>query len=244
MPKYQVREGAESYGHAVGVLLLDCSEPFIPGDVANATTYPYPVLFRTVPGLTIDAALSGDPELEAAVVEAASELERHGVRGITSNCGFLLHYQEAVAAAVGVPVLLSSLLQLPVIAASLGPEQAIGVVTASSRRLGNDLLRRSGVTAETVLHVAGLEGWPEFKRSMLDECGVLDSDRLREETVAVARGLAERHPEIGAILFECAVLPPYAHAVQEATGLPVFDFVTMIDYLHAGSHRQSYHGAY
>ena len=244
MPKYQVREGAESYGHTVGVLLLDCSEPFIPGDVANATTYPYPVLFRTVPGLTIEAALSGDPELEEAVVEGALELERHGVRGITSNCGFLLHYQEAVAAAVGVPVLLSSLLQLPLIAASLGPEQAIGVVTANSRRLGNDLFRRSGVKAETVLHVAGLEEAPEFKRSMLDQCGMLDSDRLREETVEVARGLADRHPEIGAILFECAVLPPYAHAVQAATRLPVFDFVTMIDYLHAGSHRQSYHGAY
>jgi len=244
MPRYEVREGAESYGHAIGVLLLDCSEPFIPGDVANATTYAYPVLFRTVPGLTIDAALSGDPDLEGPVVEAALELERQGVRGITSNCGFLLHYQEAVAAALGIPVFMSSLLQLPVIAASLGPDQAIGVVTANSRRLGNDLMRRSGVKAETVLHVAGLEEAPEFKRSMLDECGVLDSERLQEETVGVARGLVERHPEIGAILFECAVLPPYARAVQEATRLPVFDFVTMIDYLHAGSHRRRFEGAY
>jgi hypothetical protein len=244
MPKYQVRQGAESYGHAVGVLLLDCSEPFIPGDVANATTYAYPVLFRTVPGLTIDAAMSGDPDLEGPVVEAALELERQGVRGITSNCGFLLHYQEAVAAAVQIPVLMSSLLQLPVIAASLGPDKAIGVVTANSRRLGNELLIRAGLPAEAPIHIAGLEEAPEFQSSMLDECGVLDSDRLQEETVEVAQALVERHPEIGAILFECAVLPPYARAVQAATRLPVFDFVTMIDYLHAGSHRQSYQGAY
>jgi hypothetical protein len=28
------------------------------------------------------------------------------------------------------------------------------------------------------------------------------------------------------------MLPPYGAAVQEATGLPVFDYVTMIDYVH------------
>lgn len=244
MPRYQVREGAQAYGHAIGVLLLDCVEPFIPGDVGNATSYAYPVLYRTVPGLSIDAALSGDPDCEQAVVAAALALEQQGVRGITSNCGFLIHYQDAVTRAVEVPVLLSSLLQLPIIARSIGGARSIGVITADAKRLGNRLFALAGAPPETELHVAGLEERPEFRAAMLDETGALDSDRLEQETVEAAGELARAHPDMGAILFECAVLPPYARAVQEATRLPVFDFLTMIDALHAGTHRHAYHGGY
>lgn len=244
MPVHQVRQGAESYGHAIGIILLDTVEPFIPGDVGNASTFDFSLLYRAVPGLTVDASLSGDPEREESVVEAAVELERQGVRAISSNCGFLLHYQDAVAAAVSVPVFMSSLLQLPLIAASVGPERGIGVITADATRLGNSLLARAGAPADAPIHVAGMEDKPEFRASMLDETGVLDSDKLEQETVEAAEELIERHPGIGAILFECAVLPPYARAVQDATGLPVFDFVTMIDYVHAATHRPAYTGAY
>lgn len=244
MPVYQARQGAESYGHAIGMILLDTVEPFIPGDVGNASTFDFSLLYRAVPGLTVDASLSGDPEREESVVEAAVELERQGVRAISSNCGFLLHYQDAVAAAVRVPVFMSSLLQLPLIAASVGPERGIGVITADATRLGNSLLARAGAPADAPIHVAGMEDKPEFRASMLDETGVLDSDKLEQETVEAAEELIERHPGIGAILFECAVLPPYARAVQDATGLPVFDFVTMIDYVHAATHRPAYTGAY
>jgi hypothetical protein len=64
MPKYRARK-ADTYGHAVGILLLDYRAPFIPGDVGNATSYSYPVLFKTVKGLTLDRVLSGDPACAA-----------------------------------------------------------------------------------------------------------------------------------------------------------------------------------
>jgi hypothetical protein len=35
------------------------------------------------------------------------------------------------------------------------------------------------------------------------------------------------HPEIGLWLFECANMPPYAAAVTRATGLPVYDALTL-----------------
>src|SRR5687767_3918120 len=75
MPKYKVRD-ADSYGHAVGILMLDYRGPFIPGDVGNATTYDYPVLFKVVKGLTLDRVLAADKEAEADIIEAAQELER------------------------------------------------------------------------------------------------------------------------------------------------------------------------
>src|SRR5687768_10674611 len=118
MPKYRVRN-ADSYGHAVGILLLDYRGPFIPGDVGNATTYEFPVMYKLVKDLTLDRVLAGDPACEAAIVEAAKELEECGVRGISSDCGFLVQYQNAVRQAVRVPVFLSSLLQIPFLAQTL-----------------------------------------------------------------------------------------------------------------------------
>ena len=93
--------------------MLDYRGPFIPGDVGNATTYRYPVLFKVVKGLTFDRVLAADKEVEADIIEAARELERFGVRGISSDCGFLVQYQRAVASAVRIPVFMSSLLQIP-----------------------------------------------------------------------------------------------------------------------------------
>jgi hypothetical protein len=38
------------------------------------------------------------------------------------------------------------------------------------------------------------------------------------------------------------VLPPYGAAVQQATGLPVFDFVTMINYVYTAVVKQRFTG--
>jgi len=69
-------------------------------------------------------------------------------------------------------------------------------------------------------------------------------ERPSKVCVACGKALAARYPEMGAIVLECSMLPPYAKAVQDATGLPVFDFITMIDYFQAGTHRRPYHGYY
>src|SRR5579872_6604743 len=100
MAIYRTRHGAESYGQAVGILMLDCRLPFIPGDVGNAHTYRYPVVFKTAPGLSTAICLNGAPELIAAAVDAAKALEAEGVRGISSDCGFMLQFQDAVREAV------------------------------------------------------------------------------------------------------------------------------------------------
>ena len=229
------------YGHAVGILLLDHSAPAVPGDVLNARSFEYPVAYRYVEGLTVDRVFAGDPDCEPLVVAASRELEAMGVGGISTNCGFLLRYQDAVARAVRVPVFLSSLLQLPLIAAGTGRTRPIGLVVANAAALRNDLLERSGVPMETPLVVADLADRPEFRRCFLDQCGELDRDRMERETVEAARGLVEREPDVAAILLECAVLPAYAAAVQRATGRPTFDFMTLIDFFHGAQHRRAYH---
>ena len=38
--------------------------------------------------------------------------------------------------------------------------------------------------------------------------------------------------DIGAIVCERTEMPPYSGAIQEATGLPVFDAVDMVNYVY------------
>lgn len=244
MAIYKVRPDARSYGHTIGILQLDRVEPNIPGDVANASTYGYPVLFQTVHGVTARSAWTGNKEAEQRVVETAIGLENIGVKGIASNCGFMLHFQKSVAKAVHIPVFLSSLMQIPIIASSMSPARSIGIITATSEYINGELLDKAGVTPQIKVNLAGLQDMPEFNANILNKSGIIDSEKLQNEISEVAKQLIAQNPETGAILLECAVLPPYAAAVQEATQLPIFDFITMIDFFFAALHHRPYKGYY
>lgn len=243
MPRYTIRD-ADTYGHAIGILLLDYRGPFIPGDVGNATSYGYPVLYKVVKGLTFEAVKSGDQAILPDIIEAAKELERFGVRGISSDCGFLIKYQKAVAEAVRVPVFMSSLLQIPFLAMTLDPSRPVGCLTAARRALGNQVLEMAGVRSEINVVVHGMDDYEHFKWSILEEGGELDSDLIEGEIVTEAKAMHAAYPDLAAIVLECSLMPPYSAAVQKATGLPVFDFLTMIDYFYAGTHQTPYQGYY
>jgi hypothetical protein len=244
MPVYKVRPKAEAYGYCIGILLLEYSAPFVPGDVGNATTYDYPVLFKTVPGATTPRVFAADPELEPAVIKAAQELEAQGVKGISSDCGFFMNYQDVVARSVNVPVAMSSLLQIPFVASFLGKKRPIGVITASARSLGNRVLELAGVDPSSNIVIRGMEDQPYFEKTILKEADELDPELVEKETVAVAKKMVKDNPDMGAIVLECSMLPPYAKAVQEATGLPVYDFINMIDFVKRGTHARGYENRY
>ena len=58
----------------------------------------------------------------------------------------------------------------------------------------------------------------------------------------LAEELTHAHPEIGAILLECSDLPPYAYDIPKATGLPVYDFITLINWVHSAVAQEPYYG--
>ena len=243
--EYRIRPMADGYGFAVGILLIDTKAPFIPGDVGNASTYPYPVLFRTVPGATVKRVLNeGDESLAEKVVSEACQLAHAGVRAIASDCGFMLRFQKAVAEAVDVPVILSSLLQLPMLEQTFPRERKIGVITANKKCLTDDLLQLSGLKERSRVVVCGMESQPYFRAPILDETGVLVPEKIEREVVSSAKRMVKEEPAVGPILLECSSLPPYAHAVQKATDRPVFDFITMINLFSAACFRLPYQGIY
>jgi aspartate/glutamate racemase len=244
MPFHRVRDTVQGHGHTIGVITLDDEAvPFIPGSVGNASTYDYPVLFHCVPGLRFADVFAGNPACGPLLVEAARHLEAQGVRGITGNCGFMVHFQRLVAGAVGVPVFLSSLMQLPMIAASIGGGRRIGIIAADEDGITPAVLASTGLHEDVPVAVRSMKDKPEFHRFLVEMRGTLDDERLRGEVVEVAAELAAEGG-IGAILLECSELPPYAFAVQQATGLPTYDFITMIDYFHAALNRRAFSGVY
>src|SRR5688572_32269566 len=104
------RGGKPVYGAPLGILMLEARFPRIPGDMGNATTWPFPVLYRVVGGASPEkVVLEGARGLLADFVEAAHELVRNGAEAITTNCGFLSLFQSELAAAVNAPVATSSL---------------------------------------------------------------------------------------------------------------------------------------
>lgn len=246
MTVYKIRSKSRSWdGEPIGILILDAAYPCIPGNVGNATTYDFPVRYKEVRGSSIERLLNErDPSLLEPFIQGARELEAEGVRAITGACGFMALFQPQVAAAVNVPVFLSSLLQVPFIRATLAPGRAIGVISANASVLTPEHFKNVGIAPDTPLAVYGMEDQPEFSSSVLEEKGTLDSGKVREEILGVAGRMTREHPEVGAIVLECSDLPPYAAAVHEATGLPVFDFTTMIRYVHNALVPRTYEKGY
>jgi Asp/Glu/hydantoin racemase len=228
-----VRGGYNQYGVAVGILMLDTRFPRIPGDMGNAATFPFPVRYHRVAGASPDRVVRGGAEgLLPAFVEGARALEREGVGAITTNCGFLVRFQRPLADAVRVPVFTSSLLLVPLVHRMLPRGRRVGVLTVNAASLTREHLDGAGIGAEVPLAVAGLEGEKEFARVLLADEVELDVDLAREEHVRVARRLVAEYPDVGAIVLECTNMPPYAADVQRATGLPVFDIVSLVRLAH------------
>jgi len=229
----RVRGGQNQYGFTVGILMLDTRFPRVPGDMGNATTFPFPVRYHRVQGAAPDLVVRRGAEgLLPAFVAGARQLEREGVGAVTTNCGFLVKFQRELAAAVAVPVFTSSLLLVPLVHRMLPRGRRVGIMTVSAATLGPEHLEGAGIGGDIPIAVAGMETEKEFTRVLLGDELELDVDAAREEHVRVARRLVAQHPDIGALVLECTNMPPYTADIQRETGLPVFDIVSLVALAH------------
>ncbi len=228
-------------GPAIGVLCLETAFTKIPGHIRNPATFSFPVVYKVVTGATPERVVSqADPSLLQPFIDAARELEASGVAAITSGCGFLVLFQERLAASVGVPLYASSLIQLPMVARMLRPDQSVGLLVAKAESLTSAHLAAIGGD-QVAVRVAGMADQPEFREVMLEGRRVdLDVERLRTEVIAQAAKLAAEHADIGALVIECTDLVPFARAIQDRLKVPVFDIVTLTEMVYHSLTRQPY----
>ncbi len=240
MARQGIHKGGQAiHGQDIGILMLDTRFPRIPGDVGNAASFDFPVRYRVVQAATVDqivATAETSRQHLPAFIEAAQELEQEGARALVTTCGFLTVFQEELAAAVSIPVVTSSLLLVPLIRQMLGPQQAIGILTADDGNLSSAHLTAAGIQPDWPIHIRGLQDCPAFASAILrpdPAAGYpLDAEAIEQELVQVSKGLLEEHPEIGALVFECTNLPPYVESVKAAVKCPIFSILDVVELLH------------
>jgi hypothetical protein len=207
----------------LGVLMLQTRFPRLPGDIGHADSFGLPtrhlVIEGAVPGVVVQtpAGLRGSALL-SRFVAGARRLQDEGAAAITTSCGFLVLFQHELQAAVGVPLVTSSLVLLP---RELAQRSRVGVLTISAERLDAEHLVAADVAPERLGDVL-IEGMPpdgEFASSILGDRARMDVARARSEVVAATQRLQQRAPEIDTLVLECTNLPPHAAAIEQATGL-------------------------
>ena len=220
-------------GARLGILMLETRFPRILGDMGNALTWPFPVLFKMVVGASPQRVVIERAEgLLEPFLAGAEELVRMGADGIATNCGFLSLFQSELAARCEVPVASSSLMQAPFIERLLPPGQRVGIITVSGESLTAEHLAAAGVAADTP--VIGTEGGEELTRVLLHDEMRLDVEAAERDVLRAGQALVGANREVGAIVLECTNMTPYAAALREHLSLPVYDMYSFATWVHAG----------
>jgi len=228
-----VAGGKTVYGASVGILMLETRFPRIPGDMGNAGTWPFPVLYKVVRGATPDLVVRrGAAGLAESFIDAARELVADGADGITTTCGFLTLFQDQLAEAVGVPVATSSLMQVPMVQGLLSSGQRVGILTISKASLTPEHLKASGIPMDTP--IVGTDEGREFSRAILDDEPTLDVDLARDDLIDAGTRLIKDFPKTGAIVLECTNMVPYAADLRQTLGLPIYSIYSFVTWFQAG----------
>lgn len=214
----------------IGILMLETTFPRIVGDIGNPQTFSFPVLYQTVTGASPQKiVIDADTGLVDAFIEKGRTLAARGVKAITTSCGFLALFHRQLANALPVPIYTSSLLQVHLAQAVIRNDQKVGIITARRQSLTPAHLAGVGIQ-DYPLTIIGMEAAQEFSAVFIGGKPTLDETKCRREMQSAASRLVRSHPDLGAIVLECTNMPPYAGTVRQATGLPVFDAVTMVNH--------------
>ena len=233
MTRRTAQGGKTVYGARVGIVILDTCMPRIPGDVGNAQTWDFPVIYRRAVGATVQRVIfEKGAGLSQPLLDAAMDLVNMGADGIATTGGYLSLFQKELAAHVEVPVATSSMMQIPWVKALLPPGKRVGVLTVHGPRLTPDHLVAAGAAPDTP--VVGTENGKELTRVLIGDEHELDVEKAEDDMLAAADEMLSRHPDVGALVFECHNMAPYSRLVSATFNLPVFDVFTLVTWFHSG----------
>jgi hypothetical protein len=222
----------------LGILMLEGKMADVPGCMACEATFPYPVVRKVVRGSKTPLSAEEAWAMLPLYVEAARELEQEGVAAITANCGLIALMQKELAATVRVPVVTSALLMVPDLHRLVGGRR-IGILTFFTHAVGERNYNASGWSSQDIPVALGgvgeSEAWLTFLRTK--EVPPELREQMTADLLATVRGMLAEHPDIGAFVSECTMLPACLQAVREEVGVPVYDVLTQLDLAMSGSYR-------
>ncbi len=241
-------DGRNVFGVTIGLVQMHVNLAMIPGNMGNATTFDFPILYRRMNAEDVADVMAEVPtkNFADAIVEAAQWLELQGVRAIMGNCGFFGGYQNEVKARINVPFFSSSLMMLPMMVHSMPHNKKVGVITANGPNLiKTQAVQNCGLSLEDKenrIVIMGCEEQPEFSASIMANTGVYNPAKVEKEIVNVAKQMLAENDDIGSILLECTELSPHGFAVQNAVRMPVWDYTTLTKWIYEGTIRRPFTG--
>ncbi|WP_052400938.1 hypothetical protein [Oceanobacillus jeddahense] len=124
---------------------------------------------------------------------------------------------------------MSSLIKIPWVKTGLKLNQKIGILTAYAAGMKKNLFENCGVYDSKSYIIADLSYLSEFS-VIIENRGSFNHAKVRQEVVTASLDLVYKNPDIGAVLLECSDLPPYTKDIQSHVQLPVYDFITLINW--------------
>lgn len=247
----RARPDRRCYGMGLGIITLDDVYPGFPGDVRNASAYPFPIQYEIARDVDIHKLVVEEDKSDCLepVVRAARNLEKMGCRAIAAECGYFAYFQREIAANVSVPVFMSSLLQVPLAQQLIGPERVVGILVANAHYLTDRHLESAGIRLGTNYVIGDAMG--ERKCQEFDHLWTnglrtdppsADYDQAEREFVGVAADFYRQHPNMGAMVLECTGFQPFARALQREIDIPLFSWGTLLDYAYSVVVHRDYYG--
>jgi hypothetical protein len=247
----KARKGHRCYGMGLGIIILDDVYPGFPGDVRNASAYPFPIQYEIAEGVDIQALVWKEDKSSclAPIKRAAKKLESMGCRAIAAECGYFAYFQKEIADCVNVPVFMSSLLQVPWAQQIVGADRVVGILVALSRFMTEAHLRSVGVRPGSNYVLAGAEDdgrIPEFGKlwnaHVRPDPPEANYEKAEAQFLEVATEFYREHFDMGAMVLECTGMQPFARALQREINIPVFSWGTLLDYAYSVVVHRDYYG--
>lgn len=243
-------------GKPIGVIVAKIWYPaLIRGHHNYCSTYDFPIRIKLIENwVCLPKEEQQLPQWEVSeFIRCAKELEKEGVAAITTYCGMTGSIQNDLTESVNIPVFTSNLLMVPFISRIIGKNKRIGILSASSDMILRDngkALRDCGIDSTIPIAIKGMveseysETWrTQYCLNPEEEIDKHQYDPVKVEQmiVKVTKQLLSEFSDVGAVVLECTEMPIYAKALQNATGLPVFDSSDMVRYVHSAFQKDKYY---
>jgi hypothetical protein len=235
----------------LGIILLDDVYPGFPGDVRNASAYPFPIQYEIVIGVDIKKLVVDEDKTACLppLIRVAQKLEKMGCRAIAAECGYFAYFQREIAASVKVPVFMSSLLQVPLAQQLIAADRVVGILMANSTYLTDYHLESVGISLGSNYVIGGamddgrcVEFDHLWTQDLRTSPPAADYARAESEFLSVAVEFFRKYPEMGAMVLECTGFPPFARALQREINIPVFSWGTLLDFAYSIVVHRDYYG--
>ncbi|MER9159311.1 hypothetical protein [Mesorhizobium sp. M0778] len=213
-------------------MMLETEPDRLVGSLAHPETFNCEVKESAVKGIWVPQILSALPEYTPAFVDCAKQLETSGSDFLITNCGYSIAYQSAVQQNVRIPAALSSLMLLPLLHALLSPGRKIGLLTYDADKLTDAHLRAAWPQFDPdAVAIGGLQGTQSWADMARDDA-IYEVEQIKTDITFVVNGLMQH--DLGFLLVECAALCAFIPHLKSVTRIPVFNIVSLAEFLLAG----------